>query len=325
MFWVTLLRRRPRPSAKRSLFLWQDGKGTLSDPILSLSSTPSLASSRRYISSHLQIVGGRQSSVPSKSRTPHFLPSRIMILTVGLVLFIAFGFIFIIQRWLSGIWRSTLLYRTFNTPRGSAPDTEIKLSQTVNLYKFPPLRERTSTKMAMGLKRLDSSNWLTLDSAYLPEHFLRCNLLCTHRPQVIQCLPGSESACHEVLSLVTSFLSSRFPQHFTLTNLTLSSGEVPAIHNHLTQETFTVGQQNCPNPLEIAAKLSMEDFNILLKNQETGEYELKASATLFPAGWKLQERIGTSMANLHKPVPGWKEKLGGSVNRYTPSPNYHMG
>jgi hypothetical protein len=65
----------------------------------------------------------------------------------------------------------------------------------------------------------------------------------------------------------------------------------------------------------------MEDFNILLKNQETGEYELKASATLFPAGWKLQERIGTSMANLHKPVPGWKEKLGGSVNRYTPSLN----
>ncbi|PMD55740.1 uncharacterized protein K444DRAFT_645446 [Hyaloscypha bicolor E] len=170
--------------------------------------------------------------------------------------------------------------------------------------------------MAMGLKRLDSSNWLTLDSAYLPEHFLRCNLLCTHRPQVIQCLPGSEPACHEVLSLVTSFLSSRFPQHFTLINLTLPSGEVPAIHNHLTQETFPVGRQNCPNPLEIAAKLSMEDFNILVKNQETGEYELKASATLFPAGWKLQERIGTGMANLHKPVPGWKEKLGGSVNRY---------
>lgn len=57
-----------------------------------------------------------------------------------------------------------------------------------------------------------------------------------------------------------------------------------------------------------------------MKNQETGEYELKASATLFPAGWKLQERIGTSMANLHRPVPGWKEKLGGSVNRYLSSP-----
>lgn len=190
---------------------------------------------------------------------------------------------------------------------------EVKLFQDVKPYNFPPIRERASTKMAMGLKRLDESNWLTLDSAYLPEHFLRCHLLCTKRPQVLQTLPGSEAACQEVLSLVVTFLSSRFPQHFTLTTTSL---EGPAIHNHLTNEIFPIGQQNCPNPLEIAAKLSMEDFNILVKNQETGEYELKASATLFPAGWKLQERIGTSMANLHRPVPGWKEKLGGSVNRY---------
>jgi Protein of unknown function (DUF3445) len=239
-----------------------------------------------------------------------------MIFTVGLVFFIALGFIFFIRGWPSSIWKSTLLYRRFNTPRKPVPDTEIKLSQDVNPYRFPPLRERTSTKMAMGLKRLDESNWLTLDSKYLPEHFLRCSLLCTHRPQVIQCLPGSHQVCYEVLTLVTSFLSSRFPQHFTL--VAMPSG--PAIHNHLTNEIFLIGEENCPNPLEIAAKLAMEDFNVLIKNPETGEYELKASATLFPAGWKLQERIGTSMANLHKPVPGWKEKLAGSVNRYRPHP-----
>jgi hypothetical protein len=239
-----------------------------------------------------------------------------MFLAVALLLFLALGFMFIVHRLssdrpLSSIWKETLLYRTFYTSRNPVPDTEIKLSQDVNPYQFPALRERTSTKMAMGLKRLDESNWLTLDSDYLPEHFLRCSLLCTKRPQVIQCLPGSSEACHEVLSLVTSFLSSRFPQHFTLT--TTSSG--PAIQNHLTNEIFPIGPQNCPNPLEIAAKLSMEDFNILMKNPETGEYHLQASATLFPAGWKLQERVGTSMANLHAPVPGWKEKLGGSVNR----------
>jgi hypothetical protein len=227
---------------------------------------------------------------------------------------------FVVQRLsanrpLSNLWRGTLLHRTFYTPRKSVPDTEIKLSRDVKPYQFPPLRERTSTKIAMGLKRLDESNWLTLDSNYLAEHFLRCSLLCTKRPQVLQCLPGSDVACHEVLSLVTSFLSSRFPQHFTLT--TMSSG--PAIHNHLTNEIFPIGQQNCLNPLEIAAKLSMEDFNILIKDSETGEYHLQASATLFPAGWKLQERVGTSMANLHAPVPEWKEKLGGSVNRYYPS------
>jgi hypothetical protein len=241
-----------------------------------------------------------------------------MFLAVGLVLFLAWGLVFIVQRLSSNrhssnLWKERPLYHTFHSPRTPVPDTEVKLFQDVKPYNFPPIRERTSTKMAMGLKRLDESNWLTLDSAYLPEHFLRCHLLCTKRPRVLQTLRGSEAACHEVLSLVVTFLASRFPQHFTLTTTSLGG---LAIHSHLTNEIFPIGQQNCPNPLEIAAKLSMEDFNILVKNQETGEYELKASATLFPAGWKLQERIGTSMANLHRPVPGWKEKLGGSVNRY---------
>ena len=243
-----------------------------------------------------------------------------MFVTVGLLLLVALSFMLIIQRLpsngsLSNIWKETFLYRTVHTPRKAVPDTEIELSQDFKPYQFPPLRERTSTKMAMGLKRLDESNWLTLDSNYLPEHFLRCSLLCTKKSQVIQCLPGSEAACYEVLSLVTAFLSSRFPQHFEIA--TISSG--PAVLNHLTNEIFPIGQQNCPNPLEVTAKLSMEDFNVLMKNPETGEYHLQASATLFPAGWKLQERIGTTMANLHRPVPGWKEKLGGSVNRYVPN------
>jgi hypothetical protein len=239
-----------------------------------------------------------------------------MLLAVSVVLFLALGFMFIVQwfssdRPFSSTWKGSYIHHMLCTPQKPVLDTEIKLWQDVKPYQFPPLRERTSTKMAMGLKRLDQSNWLTVDSNYLPEHVLRCGLLCTNHPQVIQCLPGSEAACHEALSAVTSFLSSRFPQHFTIT--TISSG--PAIQNHLANEIFPIGQRNCPNPLEIAAKLSMEDFNVLVKNPETGEYHLQASATLFPAGWKLQERVGTSIANLHALVPGWKEKLSGSVNR----------
>jgi hypothetical protein len=163
--------------------------------------------------------------------------------------------------------------------------------------------------MAMGLKRLDESNWLTIDIAYLPEHRIRRNMLHSNRPNVLQCLPGSEAACHEVLELVTSFLSRRFPQHFTINNL----GNI--IHNHLTHESYIIGSE-CLNPMETAARLAMEDFNILEKDPVTGDYLIKASATLFPAGWQLQEKIGTSMANLHSPVPGWHEKLGAAVNRY---------
>ena len=188
-------------------------------------------------------------------------------------------------------------------------DKKETLPKTLQPFQLPPLKLRTSSRMAMGLKRLDESNWLTIDNFYHSEHTLRAHMLEKSRPSVLQCLPGTETACHEVLDLVTSFLSKRFPEHFTINHSTSH------IHNHLTKESYLIGR-HCPHPIEVAARLAMEDFNILIKDPKTGEYLLMASATLFPAGWQLQERIGTSMANLHSPVPGWQAKLGSAVNRY---------
>jgi len=182
---------------------------------------------------------------------------------------------------------------------------------TTRSYVLPPLKERTSTKMAMGLKRLDQSNWLTIDPEFVPEHNIRLHLLAKDRSNVVECLPPSEEACHEVLDLAVSFLLSRYPQHFSK----CYTWKGLMIHNHITSETFPIGRQN-QRPLETAALLAMEDMNILIKDPSTGDYLLQASATLFPAGWKLQERIGTSLANLHAPVPGWSSKLGAHVNRY---------
>lgn len=250
-------------------------------------------------------------------QAPFAFQSHIMLTVIlAVVLFVGISIAFTTHRitsrksWLRTQKLITSFPNTQDNRRPSIGKTELHILQDVKPYQFPPLKERTSTKMAMGLKRLDIDNWLTLDSNYLPEHSIRCNLLKTKKANVIQCLPGSEDACYEVLEIVSSFMSTRFPQHFTLTHLS----HQPAIHNHLTNESFLIGR-SCPNPLETAAKLAMEDFNILMKNPATGEYHLQASATLFPAGWKIQERIGYSMARLHGPVPQWKEKVGDHVNR----------
>ncbi|CAG8958716.1 hypothetical protein HYFRA_00011559 [Hymenoscyphus fraxineus] len=240
---------------------------------------------------------------------------------ITIILLLAFCFFMFIkslytqtsQQW----WKKRMPYRrsssSSRSSRSSSPspidEKEIPIQDTPP-YVFPALTPKTAAKTSMGLKRLEASNWLPIDSHYHPEHDIRTALLSTNHPNVVQCLPGSEAACQEVLDLVTDFLLSRYPKDFTVS--TSSSGRI--IHNHLTNESFHI--DNSPNPLEIAARLAMEDFNILMKSEETGDHHLMASATLFPAGWKLQERIGTSMANLHKPVPEWKKNLGGSVNRY---------
>ncbi|CAD6446508.1 d17da73b-b793-4efe-a376-d11816c436f8 [Sclerotinia trifoliorum] len=178
-------------------------------------------------------------------------------------------------------------------------------------YILPPLKPSSPHPTSMGLKRLDQSNWLTIDSFYQTEHTLRASLLETHGPCVLQVLKPAVSATYEVLEMAVEFLLKRYPDDFSL----VSSEK---LLNKLTGEEHIIGS-SCPNPLETAARICMEDFNILLQDPEDGvdaEWNLMASATLFPAGWKLQERIGSSMAVLHAPVPGWKEKLGKSVNRY---------
>jgi hypothetical protein len=198
------------------------------------------------------------------------------------------------------------------TTRESAPLVQTKevLLQDAPPYTLPRLQRKGPAPTSMGLKRLEIINWLTMDENYMPEHSKRKSLLEKRHSQVVQCLEGSEEACHEVLALVVNFLSTRYPQHFTISDT--SSG--PIIHNHLTKESFQIGC-DCRNALEIASQLAMEDFNILVKNPETGDHHLMASVTLFPAGWKLQERIGFSMAQLHGPVPEWKKNLSGSVGR----------
>jgi Protein of unknown function (DUF3445) len=160
----------------------------------------------------------------------------------------------------------------------------------------------------MGLKRLDQANWLTIDSSYLEEHRVRSSLLTHDISSVLRCLPGSEAACQEVLAVVTNFLTTRFPDSFVFSG----HGSHRQIHNLLSGEFFML--QDNPRPLETAARLAMEDFNILMRDDE-GKYRLQASATLFPAGWRLEERIGGTLVDLHGPVPGWKENLGCSVDR----------
>ncbi|TAQ90298.1 hypothetical protein B7494_g1387 [Chlorociboria aeruginascens] len=248
---------------------------------------------------------------------PDFFPAFMTAKEIFLVVFITFGAIILSK---SSILQQIIANRL--RPRDSILGANILESCPGPLKAFPPelksyqlpsLRTNPTSHSSMGLKRFDKSKWLTIDSNYMPEHLIRLELLQNSLPTVVQCLPGSEPACYELLDHVTSFLTSQFPRHFSIVPSTYTSP--PSIRNHITNETHIIGRQ-CSNPLETCARLTMEDLSILIEDPESGEHRLMASATLFPAGWKLQERIGTTMAAVHGPVPRWKENFSGHINLY---------
>lgn len=114
--------------------------------------------------------------------------------------------------------------------------------------------------MTMGIRRTPQEEWLTLDNRYVPEQTLRQELLDNHREGVMQTLPGSESACEEVLEMVVSFLTQRYPHLFYH-----PEGKTDYIYNVATGRSFRITAPYEVPPLQVAAQLIMEDINILYK------------------------------------------------------------
>lgn len=127
---------------------------------------------------------------------------------------------------------------------------------------------RTSGKyhMTMGLRKGDTQTWLNIDINYLEEHKVRLGLMNSEKGGVVRCLPGSEDACEEALNLIAGYLTEHYPDTFKRF-VSQAGGECVQVVS--TGEIYTVSPPyKRMMPLEVAAALAMEDFNILTNNAE---------------------------------------------------------
>ncbi|ORY13866.1 hypothetical protein BCR34DRAFT_599636 [Clohesyomyces aquaticus] len=189
---------------------------------------------------------------------------------------------------------------------------------TEDPYPHPEFRDDPGPYMRMGLKRLDQENWLTVDHTYQKWYEARKEILKNLKEEVLQtvpenCEPGVEAACAELMWQVVGFLTERYPKYFEIVE---GKYGAKSVRNRLVGEEFRLMKPWDVEPLEVCARLAMEDFNLLRQSEFTGRHHLVASATLFPAGWSLPERIGASIMDLHGPVPQWDSKLGRSAEQY---------
>ncbi|RJE24413.1 hypothetical protein PHISCL_03267 [Aspergillus sclerotialis] len=179
-------------------------------------------------------------------------------------------------------------------------------------YPVQPIKGRERYRVMMDMRKLDMENWLTIDKYYMDEHRVRSKLLEKEKSKVLQCLPESYEGCMEMLEEVVEFLCRQFPNVFECRK----HGNETTVYNRMTGETFVFGTDNDQiGPLEIAVRLTMEDLSVLMKNSD-GEYYLAASASLFPVGWTVEERIGWTISKLHDPVPLWHQQVASSVSKF---------
>lgn len=148
----------------------------------------------------------------------------------------------------------------------------------------------SSKLFAIGLKPLALSEWIDTDERLAADLAEKERLAAERWSEVFAAEPGTDAAQAEVLALLAGHLMQRFPDLYRQDGGTIlvTGRRVPLTG---------------PPALWTAARLVQEDL-VLMRRGEAG-WRLAAASLSFPSSWKLAEKFGRPIHEVHTPVPGF--------------------
>ncbi|VDC06240.1 unnamed protein product [Peniophora sp. CBMAI 1063] len=193
---------------------------------------------------------------------------------------------------------------------------------------FPPRPYRPfkpgTYHVTMGIRNMNWNDWIELDSQFLEWHRIRSERITARGSQLIHVLPdrpivrGAQPAAEELVQELSEFLVRRYPSMYSVTRDESvdgwnGAGKVTTVTILPTKETYDVSVE----PMRVAALLIPDDLAILIKGQD-GQYYLQGGAIIVPGTWRLKDKIGMPLDEIHitGEVPYYKEKLQLSMNRF---------
>lgn len=177
---------------------------------------------------------------------------------------------------------------------------------------FPPDPDYTpymaeSFRVAMGLFPLDLKDWIEPDSKMAVELAEKERLLRERYAEVFIAYPEAQQGSQEVLELLVEHLPARFP------SLYQRAGD--GLYNAASGQGWNLDTSDM-HPLDLAGRLVQEDLCLMKKAPDSDDYQLVAASLCFPTRWSLAEKMGKSLAMIHHPTPGYKERLNSTMDRY---------
>ena len=153
---------------------------------------------------------------------------------------------------------------------------------------------------------MENDWWIELENTYKKRIAQRKDLYATHGKRVLDYLPGSELACKELMEMVLHYACAWYPQYFSLLDKRVFQNRI----------LNTEQDVRSKHPLEILMDNIPEDFGIMLRDEKTGSYVLRAGVICSSIGWSLDEKTGLPLGLVHEPVPEYKERMETSMERY---------
>ena len=160
-------------------------------------------------------------------------------------------------------------------------------------------------RMAMGLTSCPPDAVIEIDSLYDAEMAERREHLAIRHTDVFAITPASAPARDELLALLPEVLTRCHADWFT------RKGSL--LRNRLTGEVWDLAAPD-HDPLELCGRLVQEDLCLI---DPSGPAPLLSAAVLCaPSRWRLSEKIGRPLAEVHGPVPLYAAHLAAPVDRF---------
>ena len=155
----------------------------------------------------------------------------------------------------------------------------------------------------MGLRTMHWDDWIELDNDYMKYLDLKAKRIAERGSKCCHTAPEAFDGAVELLEELCGYLPERYPSLYAKTAVgieNLASGEKLNIVERPLKE----------DPMQMAARLVQDDLAIMFE-KEDGQYYLLAGAILLAGFWRLSDKFGMPLSEIHTSgdVPGFKEKL----------------
>ncbi|UPX09650.1 Dextrin dextranase [Ascochyta rabiei] len=153
---------------------------------------------------------------------------------------------------------------------------------------------------------MEWDEWIELDNGYLKYHSTKASRIAARGEKCCKTAPEAWDAAVELLEELCGYLPERYPTLFEPLQ-----GGGKGVKNAETGEVFDIA--SCladEDPMQTCARLVQDDLAIMIERPD-GQYYLLAGAILLAGFWRLQDKFGMPLSEIHTSgdVPQYKEKL----------------
>ncbi|KAI9873086.1 MAG: mannosyltransferase [Pleopsidium flavum] len=157
--------------------------------------------------------------------------------------------------------------------------------------------------ITMGLRSMHWDEWIELDNHYPRYHADKARRIKERGPKCCRTAPEAFDGAVELVEEFCDYLPQRYPSLYRKTPV--------GMDNLLTGESFNIVERPlAEDPMQMAARMVQDDLAIMFERPD-GQYYLLAGAILLAGFWRLEDKFGMPLSEIHTSgdVPGFKEKL----------------